>query len=255
MPVAKMKPSGAPNRATTVALPAASPVSDVSRGWKIAIVAAATCALVVKLFLALKTIGTNDVTTFHHFLVWWRYLGTVGLYRADSGFNHPPSMLYVLRLFGWLESSTSLPFAFWLRVPAILADAGSLWIVWQLLRPRLQERQIRWAVLLLAIAPPLILISGFHGNTDPVMILFLLWSIYLIEKGKSACVSGALFGCALCIKVVPVIAIPAVFLYQRNWRTRVQYFAAAAAVVLISWSPFIFHLNYAQNDPRSAWFV
>jgi hypothetical protein len=241
-PVATIKPRTGQNHATGVA--AVSPVRDLSLGWKIAIVVAAIFGMACKLFLALRTIGTNDVTTFHHFLVWSRYFG-VGLYRADPGFNHPPSMIHVLRLLGWLQSSTSLPFAFWLRLPAILADLGSLWILWELLRSRLHERQIRWALLLFAAAPTLILISGFHGNTDPVMIFFLLWSVYLIEKGKSALISGALFGCALCIKVVPIIAIPALFLFERSWRKRTQYFAAATAVVLISWSPFIFEDPFA----------
>ena len=45
---------------------------------------------------------------------------------------------------------------------------------------RVRDRAV--LVTLLAVAPPSILISGFHGNTDPVMILFVLLSMYLLDR-------------------------------------------------------------------------
>ena len=57
-----------------------------------AIAGVACAALFIKLLLALKTYGTNDVYVYDQFSVWSRYLG-VALYRADPQFNHPPSMI------------------------------------------------------------------------------------------------------------------------------------------------------------------
>ncbi len=58
-----------------------------------------------KLLLALHTYGTNDVYGDERFLVWSRYLG-VSLYRAAWDFNHPASMIHVLRAMGWLAVET-----------------------------------------------------------------------------------------------------------------------------------------------------
>jgi tetratricopeptide (TPR) repeat protein len=97
-----------------------------------------------------------------------------------------------------------------------------------------------WALLLLAAAPPLILISGFHGNTDAVMVFFLLLSVYLTERGRSSWASGASFGLSVSIKVVPLMFVPVMFLYLGNHRKRFEFFAATGAVLLLGWSPFIF---------------
>ena len=88
----------------------------------------------------------------------------------------------------WLAGWTGLPFPFWLRLPSILADAANVWIVYKLVGERVlagerSERSAFWSLILLAGAPTLILISGFHGNTDsPVVMFFLLLSVYWIRK-------------------------------------------------------------------------
>jgi len=61
----------------------------------------------------------------------------------------------------------------------------------------------------MALSPVSIMVSGFHGNTDPVMICLVLLSIYLVESGRPAWLCGAIFGMAMWIKIVPVIFLPA----------------------------------------------
>jgi len=205
--------------------------------WQWAVVLAAAIALGCKILLALKTYGTNDVYSFEQTLEWWRYFGA-DLYRATPGANNPPSMLYWMASLRWLAQHTGLAFSFWVHVPAILADLGDLWLVWRILEPRLGERSIRWALVLMAAAPASVLISGFHGQNDSVMIFFLLLSTYLVEKGRPA-TGGVAFGLAMCVKVVPVIAVPALFFYQLARRRWIVFFAAAGAVVLAAWAPFL----------------
>ncbi len=210
----------------------------LARPWRAAVVFAAALSLVCKILLALKTYGTNDVYKWESFMVWSRYLG-VSLYREAPGFNHPPSMIHALRFLGWAVDTTGLPFQFWLRLPGILADAGSLWLVCRLLRDRLAEPSISRAVFLLALAPPSLLISGFHGNTDPVMIFFLLLSVYLAERSYAS-TAGIAFGLAMSVKVLPLICIPVFLLYPTTRRKRIAFFSAAAAVLLLCWSPYLF---------------
>jgi len=235
--------------ATDVLAGAASRVPEESRParrlepWQWAAVLAAALAFGAKIVLALETYGTNDVYSFEQLLEWWRYLGA-DLFRMAPGANNPPSMLYVLAFLRWLAQATGMAFSFWFHVPAILADTGSLWLVWRILAPRMGERSIRWALILMAAAPASVLISGFHGQNDSVMIFFLLLAAYLVEKGRTVA-GGAAFGLSLCIKVAPVIAVPALVFYQFGRRKWIAFLAAAGGVLLVAWSPFIFHDPHA----------
>ena len=207
--------------------------------WKVGILSAAAVAFFCKIALALTTFGTNDVCTWERFAFWSRLLG-VGVYRLNQDFNHPPSMIYILRCIGWLTDTTGIAFPFWMRMPAILADAGSLWIVWRLLTPRMHERSVRWGLLLMALSPVLILVSGFHGNTDSVMIFFLLLSVWLATTDTPGWAAGAAFGAALCIKVVPLAVLPVMFFYLHGFRRRAVFVASILALLLVAWSPFVF---------------
>ena len=158
-------------------------------------------------------------------MIWSRYLG-VDVYRPPwdwdrPPFMHPPFLLHMLRALEWLVQTTGMTFAFWLRVPGIFADSICLWVVWKLLGSRVQEPSIRWALLMLAGAPALILVSGFHGNTDTVMAMFVVLTVYLIEKGRDG-QAGAAFALSMSFKLIPVIAIPAIYLYLDKPRRRLR---------------------------------
>jgi len=90
---------------------------------------------------------------------------------------------------------THLPFAFWLRLPCILADAGSVLVVWKYFArtnvaagravlpagtTNLTTGQLA-SLLVLALSPVSLVISGYHGNTDSLMIFLALLSLFLVE--------------------------------------------------------------------------
>src|SRR3569833_1690123 len=105
------------------------------RRWQIAIPGAASFSFLCKIALALNTIGTNDVYAWERFAHWSALFGS-GLYAIDPAFNHPPSMLHALALLSWLAKTTGIFFPFWLRAPAILADIGSLWVLFRIFEGR-----------------------------------------------------------------------------------------------------------------------
>jgi hypothetical protein len=215
----------------------ATPVSRSHRAALVILVAA--IAFVAKLLLALKTYGTNDVYTYERFGLWSRYFGA-DLYRIAPDLNHPPSMLHILSFILRITDFTHLPFHFWLRFPGILADAGSLWLVWRIVGARIAEKSVFIAVLIIAIAPTHILISGFHGNTDPVMIFFVMAAVWLAGYRDQSAAGGMAYGMALCIKIAPVIVAPVILLSLPFARKRIAFSAAAAAVVALAWSPYVF---------------
>ena len=201
-------------------------------------------ALALKVALALQTQGTNDIVYWEVFLATLKDAGGIGVYQqiVIFNFNHPPFMLHLLRVMDAFAEATGLPFAFWLRVPSIVADAGSLVTVARLLasHPIRDRRHPTGASLaLLAVAPVSIMVSGFHGNTDSVMIFFMLLSLYCLDAKRNPWLAGAAFGMAINIKVVPLIFVPALALYLWKRREFSQYFGTCTGVVLLGSMPYI----------------
>lgn len=200
----------------------------------------AVAALLLKLGLAATTRGTNDVEAFSSFLREYRGSGAIQLYELDPEFNHPPFMLHVLMGLRWLVHATGIPFPFWLRLPAILADLGSFLVVARLLGPQIADRSARTKLALVAAAPVSVMVSGFHGNTDPVMIFFTLVSVLLLERERPAWMAGLAMGMSLGVKVVPVVFWPALLLWIPGWRRRLEFFGAAVLLFVALSSPVVF---------------
>ena len=223
----------------------------LSKNWRRAILLCALAATVVKIFLALRSSGSLDVFAFKEFLTNIREVGGIGTYYrrglAGNPFTYLPFMIHAVHGMGFLADATHLPFRFWLRFPSALADLGSLFLIWKMAErlPALKLAPV--ALLLVAVYPGSILISGFHGNTDAVMIFFLLLSIYLLTVKHLPWLAGAAFGMALNIKIVPLVFAPAIFLFLPDLRTRLKFFGMATAVV------FVASLPYLLQDPFVIW--
>ena len=144
--------------------------------------------MVFKLIIALHTIGTNDVVTFYQFGEQLLSHGLESTYRNSIAFNHPPLTAYYLRAICKLEDAHTLEpfhigFPFLLRLPGILSD---FIVVLILLRLNLRQQLLPyWLLALFALSPVSIMVSGFHGNTDPVMVMFLVAAAYTGETGDT----------------------------------------------------------------------
>ncbi len=231
----------------------------------------AISAFVAKVAMAFLTYGTNDVTTWQLDLDKANSQGAVVLIRdgvqlfyhgshALQIFSHPPSMIHILRFWGLLVNLTHLPLQFWMRFSCATADAGSLLLLSKL-GHRVPALRFRTPLLALIAACPIsIEISGFHGNTDPIMMFFLLGCVYVIETKRSSVIAGALMGLALSIKIVPVIFIPAAILYLTTGKSRVQFTLATLATFLATGLPWvatepglILHTLSGYNGLPSLW--
>jgi Mannosyltransferase (PIG-M) len=203
------------------------------------LVVAGVIALLLKLLLAACTLGTNDARTWEHDLVTLRTSGFAELYRSgvqyDSpagrlsqrqAFIHPPAVLHALPILGN---------PFWLRAVCALADACTLTLLWSMFGNRAQ-------ILVLALSPISILISGFHGNTDPIMMFFLVTAAFFAERGNAAR-AGVAFGLACSVKLVPLIFAPAILLYLPGLRPRLRWLAATAAVWVV------LSMSYLAQEP------
>src|SRR5262249_13284504 len=153
---------------------------------------------------ATTTVGTNDVLTWEGNLRVLRSSASVHLYEKDvvviddngrtlgeEVFNHPPLMIALIKAWGWLADETGIHFRVWLRATSSLASVITLLLIC------VGVRRGCWsgsgtALVALAICPISIFVAGFHGNTDPIMICFLVASALALDCRKSVMLCGLL---------------------------------------------------------------
>lgn len=216
--------------------------------------ALAAMVFVLKIGIALSTQGSTDVLIFEADLAKMRREGAVALYRDGIStpwcgqlgqrecppFIHPPFMIHALAAWGALADVSGLPLRFWLRLTCAIADVGSLALVLRMRGARRQEDVAAWTTLALFTACPIsILVSGFHGNTDPILMFFVLLSIFLVESRRPAWQAGVALGMAMNVKILPALLVPVVLLGLSRSRRRVEFCAGAAAVVLLASLPIL----------------
>jgi hypothetical protein len=206
-------------------------------------------ALLLKLVISCSTFGTNDVMTFYgfgrslseHGLGWTYGHGIVWL-SSTSAFNHPPMIAYFVRAIYRLSQSEALKsagitFPLLLRLPAIVADFGTTLAMLALCKQNALLRSHRWALVLFAVSPVSIMVSGFHGNTDPVMVFFLVTSCYFACRGQ-ALLCGILFALSCQVKVIPLLFLPVfVFFWWHHHGTRAFLVAMVMVSVALCWEP------------------
>jgi uncharacterized membrane protein len=215
------------------------------------IIALALVAMTLKLALAYNTIGTNDAVFFYGFAKVLNEHGLQWTYEHSRYFNHPPLTAYFLRgIFTITEQpwcqDLGIHFPFLLRLPGIIAD---FLVVLVLLQFRKIDIRIPiWALTLFALSPVSIMVSGFHGNTDPVMIFFLVCAVWMCLRDQST-LAGLFFALSCQIKIVPLLLLPA-FVFYWWWQKQIRGFLITGAITtLVLWSePLLnFPLLFAKN--------
>jgi hypothetical protein len=207
--------------------------------WIVSGVAAAM--LVVKLLLAGLSRGTNDADTWTLFAGGVAQAGPVGVYALDFPgqlYNHPPLIGYWLALLNVLET-WGLSIRFSIRATASLADVATAVLVFELLRTRTTLARATASGVLVALSPVLLVISGFHANTDPIFVMLVILAAYLLVDRRVPALAGFVLALALGVKIVPVVVLPlfAVFALLAGIRVLLQVVAGFAALTALIWLP------------------
>ncbi len=218
------------------------------------VIAAALASLIGKILIAYSTLGTNDVLTFYLFGHALTEHGLEGTYRSTVLFNHPPLTAYFLRAIFYLShlpifrDAGIFNFPFLLRLPGIAADFV---VVALLLRIKKTDPRLRlptWALVIFALSPLSIMVSGYHGNTDSVMVMLLLFSVYFCTRGRPA-LSGLFFALSVQVKIIPLLFFPVLFCFWMQRRLLLRFVIPFAVASAILWSePLVkFPLVFAKN--------
>jgi hypothetical protein len=203
------------------------------------VTALAFLALLVKIMIALNTLGTNDVVLFYEF---GRILTQHGLewtYRHSIYFNHPPLTAYFLQAIYYLDHQVwfqdhGFLFPFLLRLPGIIADFISVLLVMRISKsPGVHIPT--WAMALFAISPISLMVAGFHGNTDPIMVVFILAAALMCLKERPV-LCGLFFALSCQVKVAPVLFFPIFLCFWFAHRKTFPFLISSGLFSMILWA-------------------
>ena len=196
--------------------------------------------LMLKLVIAFNTFGSTDAVVF---LTFAKALSKVGLeftYRHSILFNHPPLTAHYLQLIFYLNHQaffqmSGLTFPVLLRLPGIAADFVVLLVLLEIPKKHAEIRIPTWALALFALSPVSLMVSGFHGNTDPVMVMFLVLASFMCLRNKPA-LSGLFLALSCQIKIVPLLFVPIFFFFWYDRGIGARFLLPLALGLLLSWS-------------------
>jgi len=202
------------------------------------VIAAAAVAALLKLYCAWTTFGTTDVKLF---LIFGQYISDHGLeatYRDWSIFNHTPLVAnFITSALALAElpvaKNCGVTFPFLLRLPGIFSD---FLVVLILLRVMGEDKYRGAWLVLFALSPVSFMVSGYHGNVDPVLVLFLVLAAWMCVKEQPlAC--GLFLGLACNIKIAAILLSPVFFFYwlHRGRAQALRLVAIAIVTCLAGW--------------------
>ena len=209
------------------------------------IITAGLIALVLKFAIAASTVGDEDVLAFYRFGRSVTEHGLEWTYRHDRALNHPPLVAAYLQLIYAADRipllrESGLSFPLLLKTPAIVAD---FLVVLLLARLRRKLSLPTWSLILLALSPVSLMVSGYHGNTDPVMVMFLVYATWQCMRGAPVW-CGILLALSCQIKIVPLFLTPIFFFI---WMTRgrvIPFLLSFAATMIALWSQPLFNFPF-----------
>lgn len=215
-------------------------MDQVKRG-RLVVLVVSGIALILKVLVAFRTYGSSDIGRWQVFAQGVRSDGPVGVYGLNWPgllYNHPPVIGYLLEAVnavGHLGVGVGAA----IRVAASCADVVSAVVAFELLQRRGTLLTATTSGVLVAVSPVLFLVSGYHGNTDTIFTMLTMLSLWLLADRDRPVLAGSAMALALGVKIVPIVALPAllVFAATRGRRTFWRFAGAGAVVFVVTWGP------------------
>ncbi|MBO0950184.1 hypothetical protein [Fibrella forsythiae] len=152
---------------------------------------------------------------------------------------YPPINQLFFALSAWADSSLGSVIV--LRVPIILADLGTLWLMAKLLKQNNRNPNL---ALLYGLNPLIILELTGNVHFEAVMIFFAMLAVYLWQQHKQLLSAGSL-ALAIATKLLPLIALPVVIAYA-GWKRGLRYSLLVIGFVVVLFIPF-FNVSLLMN--------
>jgi hypothetical protein len=191
--------------------------------------AVAALAVLIRLIPAALFFGTSDVLA-------WEQLAQAFLagenFYATQLHNWPVLWIYFAASAELVHDATQVPFPILVKLPPIAADATIAFL--------LARKALRLG-LAYAVSPISILITGYHGQFDALMLApsFLAWTIWTEGSGVKRLVASALsLGVGVWFKPVPLLLLPVFLPRIGNNRDRALFTLLSLAPATLGTLPY-----------------
>ncbi|RMA66450.1 mannosyltransferase [Ulvibacter antarcticus] len=169
--------------------------------------------------------------------------------------NYPPVNQLFFAIAGFFFGKSIMGSVVLLKLMLLLADLGILYFGKKLLEVlNLPVKNIFWYFL-----NPFIIIE-FCGNLhfEGVMLFFVIWSIYLLHRGKWVW-AAILLGVSVSVKLLPLLFLPLLFHYfLKNEPSKklgisklVPFYIITIAIVILTFLPFLTTLAIGSGNGQS----
>lgn len=159
--------------------------------------------------------------------------------------NYPPLNQLLFTIATFIGGNSMIGAVIFMRLTIILADIGILYFGRKLLLSlNKPTHTIFWYFL-----NPLIIIE-LTGNLhfEGVMLFFLVWSLYLLSKGKWL-LAAPIYACSILLKLIPLLFLP-LFLLYLGFKKSVGFYMGIGITILAFLMPFYsseFIHNYSET--------
>jgi len=233
--------------------------SETRVAWEIrAFMLVGVLGMAARFVLAALSVGCNDVDIWHDHARAVLDHGVRYAFETRAIYNHPPLTGYWSALSLALAGKDLHRFSMWLKVPMLLAEVLSAWIVYRVAARKGRLAGAR-AFAAYGLSLVSILVAGYHGNTDAVYAGLTLLSAYALEEKESPFWAGVALGLALNVKLMPLFLVPPLLARCRSRRGAVL-FVAGLALALAPFLPFVLTIPrimyrnmLAYNSLRDEW--
>ena len=147
---------------------------------------------------------------------------------------YPPLNQAFFGLAAWLSPDSITGTVIGLRIPILLAEMGSLWLMIRLLR---QFGQTPNLALLYGLNPLVILELTGNLHFEGIMIFFVLLALWLLVQGRWVGSALAL-GLGIGTKLLPLLLLPLLIRYL-GWKRGISYATIAVGLTVVLFLPFV----------------
>jgi hypothetical protein len=160
------------------------------------------------------------------------------VYLSDIAHPYLPLQIYWMAAANWFSLENGLLFfAFWAKLPNIIAEVGLVWMLYLALRRLQNEPLARWSAWLYAFNPVTILVAAYQGQFDaiPLLLMVIAWYTFTFHNDRRSgqLLSPLALGAAILSKTWPLLLLPILWLRMRSWRQRLTYPLLAASVPVL----------------------
>ncbi|MBR4202026.1 MAG: hypothetical protein IKQ93_00415 [Candidatus Methanomethylophilaceae archaeon] len=204
--------------------------------------------------------GLYGTAGYYYTPIWGYYMGSIASFMeifgiTDYGVFVPELNSFVYSDFSVFPFVTSIEFNFIVKLPLILVDAATGWLIYYLVSKHFgDQKKALLAFALWFFCPLVITESTFHGTFDNMSVMMLLAAIALMMDGKYT-LAGAAFSAASLTKFFPVFMIFFLVAYvlrkegldSKGVRCVLKAVGGAIGAFLITYLPNILRGDFWQS--------